>query len=32
MGLEEAMDRTPELLADAAERLLRLVLALRGAG
>ena len=32
MSLEEAMDRTPELLADAAERLLRLVLALRGAG
>jgi len=32
MGLQEAMDRTPELLADAAERLLRLVLALRGAG
>jgi glycerate kinase len=32
MGLEEAMDRTHELLADAAERLLRLVLALRGAG
>jgi glycerate kinase len=32
MGLQEAMDRSPELLADAAERALRLVLALRGAG
>ncbi|MEB3265157.1 MAG: glycerate kinase [Cyanobacteriota bacterium] len=29
MGLEEAMARAPELLADAAERVLRLVLALR---
>lgn len=31
MSLEEAMGRAPELLADAAERLLRLVLAVQGA-
>lgn len=32
MALEEAMERGPELLADAAERLLRLVLAVRAMG
>lgn len=32
MGLGEAMGRAPELLADAAERVLRLVLALRAVG
>jgi glycerate kinase len=31
MTLEKAMENAPELLADAAERLLRLVLAVRGA-